>query len=80
MQTMNTPHPDCASNVDPLEAMGWVIVYDDGDELVDCEATGKLSLDRSWALVLRDRTVVLAVPAHRVVEVRRAEHRAVEAA
>ncbi len=65
---------------DPLEAIDWAILYDDGEAVVDRRATGKLSLDSSWALVLRDRTVVLAIPAHRVIEVGRVERKSARAA
>jgi hypothetical protein len=51
----------------------WTIQYDDGENVQTASATGKLSLDTTWAFVL-DTTamspvIVLAVPQHRIINV-----------
>lgn len=52
----------------------WTITYDDGEDLREETITGKLSLDQTWAFIMdTDRTpsaVILAVPAHRVIDIK----------
>lgn len=50
----------------------WSITYEDGDEIVTVEASGKLSLSDSWVFALDVPTSIIntAIPCHRVVEVR----------
>jgi len=52
----------------------WTVTYDDGEEIRMETATGKLSLDPTWAFIIdTDRpvsTIVLAVPAKRVVDIK----------
>lgn len=52
----------------------WTITYDDGEEFRETTIHGKLSLDPTWLFIM-DTTrspsvVVLAVPAHRVIDVK----------
>jgi hypothetical protein len=51
----------------------WTITYDDGDNFKTASASGKLSLDSSWAFILDAEAVppvvVLAVPRHRVIDI-----------
>ena len=52
----------------------WTIQYDDGEELRTSTAHGKLSLDSSWAFVLdtsgTSPIIVLAIPHHRIIDVK----------
>ena len=52
----------------------WTITYDDGgEELQTASASGKLSLDSTWAFILDTSgnapVIVLAVPQHRIIQV-----------
>lgn len=52
----------------------WTITYDDGAEVREETAGGKLSLDPAWAFIIdMDRptsTIVLAVPQHRIIDIK----------
>ena len=52
----------------------WTITYDDGENEQSASAGGKLSLDQTWAFVLdtsgMSSVIVLAVPQHRVIDIR----------
>ena len=51
----------------------WVITYEDGDEIQEETVSGKLTLNPGWVFVVAERptpSVVFAVPAHRVIDVR----------
>lgn len=52
----------------------WTITYDDGEEVVSIDVSGKLSLDDSWVFALDQSgptpLIRAAVPCHRVIEVR----------
>lgn len=51
----------------------WTVQYDDGENVQQATAAGKLSLDASWVFVLdtsgMSPVIVLAVPQHRVIDV-----------
>ena len=51
----------------------WTISYDDGENVKESSASGKLSLDSSWAFVIDTQmlppAIVLAVPLHRVIDI-----------
>lgn len=52
----------------------WTITYDDGQDVQNATASGKLSLDEAWAFVLDTSgitpVIVLAVPQHRIIDVK----------
>jgi hypothetical protein len=56
-----------------LPIPSWTIQFDDGERIVTESASGKLSLDSSWAFVLDTQstppTIVLAVPRDRIITV-----------
>ncbi len=58
----------------PLTSLdSWTVLYDDGEALQSSTISGRLSLDAAWAFVVGpERTVVFAVPAHRVIDIRAA--------
>ena len=51
----------------------WTVTYEDGEDIHEKTAEGKLSLDATWAFVIdMERTqpvIVLAVPASRVIAI-----------
>ena len=56
-----------------IRTNSWTITYDDGEEIKEATAGGKLSLDAAWAFIIdMDRptsTIVLAVPQHRIIDI-----------
>lgn len=58
-----------------MPSNSWTILYDDGENIQQASATGKISLDANWVFILDTSVVpnpviVLAVPQHRVIDVR----------
>jgi len=51
----------------------WTITYDDGEAVQAKSASGKLSLDVSWAFILDAESIppviVLAVPRQRIIDI-----------
>ena len=52
----------------------WIITYNDGEKIRTETIYGKLSLDPTWAFIMDTQrspsTIILAVPAHRVIDVK----------
>ena len=52
----------------------WTITYEDGEDVREETASGKLSLDPAWAFVIDTNrpspAIVLAVPTERVIDIK----------
>ena len=52
----------------------WTITYEDGEEIRQETASGKLSLDPTWSFIIdptrNPPSIVLAVPAARVIDIK----------